>query len=233
MGASADCACFGIFLRLNPWVMLLVDSGLLLASMTSLKLFLTKQSKADIAEPRQYKSEKLPFLIGLLLIAIWCFFRVLPHDPVLRMTISALLVPPRRASAFNPIKPSMLQHDPPLGALLPTPAIPRMKVRRPTFVVFTTGCSLCSLGVVGSAAQEARLDDDNLIVVSPSVVATMRRFMKDHEIEVSVVSDPEHRYNSAYNVSFLPRAYLLDRGGRLAWSRIPFVLQSMTLVALS
>src|SRR5579862_2333354 len=124
VGASTDCACFGIFLKLNAWVMLVVDSVLLAASLGVLRraqygTIPKSVTKADPDTP----SLRLPMLFAALLLCVWGFFLVLPHDPLLLQKVGSLLSFSQAGKVYNPITQGLLLRDPAMGTRLPIPSV--------------------------------------------------------------------------------------------------------------
>ena len=221
IGVSADCACFGVFLKLPPWVMLATDLALCSACVALLRM--RASAEADVnrtTDASEHSSRlRLPWLIGLLLLCTIGFLRALPYDPLLRFQLSTLLNLSKAEKLYDPVTPAMRKNDPGLFSQLPLPPLKGISPARPTFVVVLSNCSLCSLGGMSPAVELGQKYNSNVLLISPNPLPQMQTFAQEHRLHAQLFSDPGGRFQATYNANWRPGTYLLDATRRLLWKQ--------------
>lgn len=114
-----------------------------------------------------------------------------------------------------------MRNDPPVGK--PVPMIGRLGLQgagdaKFTVVAFSTGASCCTGKVAEAlrAVEQAGVGVVVVMVVRDSS-ESVKAFKKVHHVSFQVLADPDGSLAQACNAFWMPRAYLLDREGRLVW----------------
>lgn len=225
-GAPDDCACFGVFLKLPPPVILVVDF-LLCASCVVIfrreSFYGASQDINLIAQARgnsNFSSIRLPALFCVLLLCGIIFASVLPQDPILQEALTRPFRSILGITSPNPIAEAIRKNDPPLMSFVPVVTAPGIDMVKPTLVVMSGDCSLCALSTLVPLEQiRSRQRGVNFIMVSSTGLNAMREFSKRYHLNFPLLHDERSRLKAAFNAQWSPRVYLVSPSGKLLWKQ--------------
>lgn len=91
--------------------------------------------------------------------------------------------------------------------------------RHPTVVVFPSDCSSCGGGatIVQWDSLQRGHPEANVVVATPEDASAVRRVLTGRDLKLRVLLDTEGKTAKRYNARWHPRAYLLDRQGRIVY----------------
>jgi peroxiredoxin len=81
---------------------------------------------------------------------------------------------------------------------------------------WATWCAPCVEEVPSLVAMQRRMKDKGVTVLAVSVDVdenAYRQFVKDHNVNLLTVRDPDQKSNALYGTSKFPETYIIDRNG--------------------
>jgi cytochrome c biogenesis protein CcmG, thiol:disulfide interchange protein DsbE len=81
---------------------------------------------------------------------------------------------------------------------------------------WATWCPPCIEEMPSLVAMQRRMKDKGVTVVAVSVdvdEGAYRQFVKDHNVNLLTVRDPDQKSNALYGTSKFPETYVIDRSG--------------------
>lgn len=167
----------------------------------------------------------MPWLISILLGEVLLFGRVgLPYR-----------IPHQIHLPFNPEDPAIQRRarydprrDPLLGQMAPVLSIRSLDGKKitlgrpsdqPTVVVFASDCSSCGGGatVLQWDALQRGHPTAHIFIASQEKAAGIRGVLAGRDLKVHILLDTTGQAARAYNALWHPRAYLIDRQGRVRY----------------
>ncbi len=193
----------------------------------------TQQEQRTTTTPKKARSQRLPYFMLFLLAELWLLMRLLPNDPMVVQRIQTL-GQARRQAQGEMQRRQLMRNDPRLG--IRAPNIPlsqavvasdstrrflgadRPSAEQPKILIFIGACSPC---VLNDLKQWERLQpqwqDVKILLVGRSTPKQITDFVKSTQLTLPIIPDPQGRLAKAYNAVWVPRAYVIDRQGKITW----------------
>lgn len=114
-----------------------------------------------------------------------------------------------------------------------TASIPEINFKRKTVVLefWATWCNPCvrSIPHLNSLAEKFKSDSVIFISITKETSEVIENFLKTNTMETCVALDDSSQTNTNFNVKYIPKTFVIDSHGNIAWEGHPGGLKASIL----
>lgn len=169
--------------------------------------------------------EYLPYLLTVFLGCASLFVWLIRTTPAAQSALKRRLTPVQQEQ----LRRRKLKNDPRMAEIAPQldylTKRPSGADAEPFLVVFIGHCTKCSAKTITAWDEEAKSSRTKVLLVALDAEAAVNSFLKSNQMSLPIISDPSGKLAKAYNAFWFPRAYGIDRSGKVSWiqdTRTPF-----------